>query len=761
MTNNPAASTSNPPSRFNGMNGFLSLAGFLSALALPVVLLFLGGDQVTRKGVMSAYIGTVIALFALFLLLILADHWLRKRFDATIDSLQAAYVTLIVPAVGVCISLTVIRVLPLMEYVWAVLSIHLLIFTVWWFGRKRIAVSTRFSKLNKWVVQLLPLFSAGILWIWVYFGIDTPFPGKRSILVLGVGLIVFAAFLRFAILWKINPSFRTHWWLYALLGLVLIGLVYQPELPFDRHHLGFFLAPVNDVLHGKWLFIDSDSQYGIGVIYALAGAFRLSGLPLSFTGFSLIVDILFILQYAVLFLILRRATGSLPLSLAGTGAILYFNFLAVFWPSMLRIPAQSPLRYGLIYLLLWIGLYSLTPSPQDRVLPIRRNGGTTGERDRLFSGLKRTFPRYLELIILGIASLWSLETFLYVFVSVNAFHFIADVLYAERIREGIRAFGKRIAVQATVILAAWAVWLIATLAAAGKLPQIRYYLDTYTSYTVAETYSHIVDFRSLSIGLVTAVYLVSVFAVFYFRSNRRNLIPPQTAALLAGFSAAGLMQNLYYFVYEIDYHLALICVPLIIVIALWLGVILHDPAGEKRPIGFKAAFGFAVLVSFWICFLYSRSNFNSRIRSSLVFQLADAALNGEKIVFADPYRAQPSNETVGALVALIERYAPDDQQIAVFARNEDQVESLLLTGKTSLLDCADPYMCAGSYSYSEFVLRTARETAGGPEYIFYDAGKEALIPLQLEAFRLLTAGSAYQVIDRIGDVVVYRKAGGS
>jgi hypothetical protein len=146
---------------------------------------------------------------------------------------------------------------------------------------------------------------------------------------------------------KIDLHIRSHWWIYILLGFLLIGLIYRPELYVDRLHYNFFLAPVNDILHGKMLFVNSTSQYGVGVIYLIAAIYRIFHFPVYYAGLSLIVDVLFILQYGALFLMLQELTRSFLLSLAGIGAIVYFNFLAVAWPSMLRTPAQSPLRYGL------------------------------------------------------------------------------------------------------------------------------------------------------------------------------------------------------------------------------------------------------------------------------------------------------------------------------------------------------------------------------------------------------------------------------
>jgi hypothetical protein len=40
------------------------------------------------------------------------------------------------------------------------------------------------------------------------------------------------------------------------------------------------------------------------------------------------------------------------------------------------------------------------------------------------------------------------------------------------------------------------------------------------------------------------------------------------SSMLVGMSVAGILQYLYYFVFDIDYHLALLCVPLLFVLTL-------------------------------------------------------------------------------------------------------------------------------------------------------------------------------------------------
>jgi len=79
------------------------------------------------------------------------------------------------------------------------------------------------------------------------------------------------------------------------------------------------------------------------------------------------------------------------------------------------------------------------------------------------------------------------------------------------------------------------------------------------------------------------------------------------------------------------------------VLVLWLSVILHGTSGLKIPAGIRVGFGLAIAVSVWIYAIQVSPYFRQRVRSSVLFQLTDSIVSGERIQFADPYRAQPSN----------------------------------------------------------------------------------------------------------------------
>jgi len=72
-----------------------------------------------------------------------------------------------------------------------------------------------------------------------------------------------------------------------------------------RIHEGFYLGPLNDMLHGRAMLVDTSSQYGVGVYYFLAGFFQIA--PLGYGALGLLAGFLTALQFALAYCVLRLA----------------------------------------------------------------------------------------------------------------------------------------------------------------------------------------------------------------------------------------------------------------------------------------------------------------------------------------------------------------------------------------------------------------------------------------------------------------------
>jgi len=707
------------PSTNNDIAGqFPAIIGILSVLSYPVFSLIWEMQPIG----LGKYIG-LIAIFGLIFFLLLQ---IGIRWAETIHVLSVLYINLVMPCFFVIASIAMLGALSGREYGLALIVVNVLSVILWLIARKYFPGMSLFNQINRNILNVLPFGYGVIFWIWIYRTYDILQPKFWTawrVVPLVLFLVLFCLWM--IDLWRTRSRSRYSWMIYLGTGLLLIGLVYRPELFVDRHHYNFFMAPLNDVFHDKVLFVNTTSQYGVGVIYALAVMFRILHLPVGYEGLSFILALLFILQYLTLAAILWGTTQDLTLGVAGLLVMVYFNYLSVLWPSMLRTPAQSPLRYGLIYLVLWTALINTKTSSR--------------------------YLRILEYILVGIANIWSLETFLYTVISLNAFYFIGDVLFATQFRAGLKTFAKRLAFQVIAVTVSWGVLLMFTRLVSGSFPNLQMYLEYFQAYGVIPYDGGPIAPHIFITGAVMFVYLFSIFFVLFDRFRQVRFLSASMASMLVGMSVAGLLQYVYYFVYYIDFHLSLLSIPLIFVLALWMAIIRRH---VSIAFPFRVSTFAALIISLTMSMIVTAPSFYEKFSKSMLFV---SLIEKQSVVPTNPYRVIPSDRSIKVLVDLIQKYAAGEKQIAIFVSPDDQTEALLLTGKTDLLGISEPGMSSISPTYSAFVLNQAQMIAGQPRYIFYEIEKNDWVPLQKEAYQFLVEPSKYIIIDKRRNYVVLER----
>ena len=146
---------------------------------------------------------------------------------------------------------------------------------------------------------------------------------------------------------------------FSFVGFIIIFiLLFNPKYKFSYqslslygretyqqfHHVNFFLAPINEVINGKTLLINANSQYGILTTYIPAIIFKIAGV--SYSNFVLYNMIITIIYVCIFFLFLKKITNSYLLGIIG---VLGFIKLALFrydptWEAY-TLPSTTPLRY--------------------------------------------------------------------------------------------------------------------------------------------------------------------------------------------------------------------------------------------------------------------------------------------------------------------------------------------------------------------------------------------------------------------------------
>ncbi|MDB4978599.1 MAG: hypothetical protein JWM56_785 [Candidatus Peribacteria bacterium] len=141
----------------------------------------------------------------------------------------------------------------------------------------------------------------------------------------GISVIVAggATFLR----WPAMPSISARWSIILeciLLAVILAIICIDPHglrfsLPMEASDDDWFIVPAHDILHGKHLLVESESQYGLLLPYMLAGIFKIIGLTIAH--FHLVLMLAAFMYYVCLYGILRILFPT------RTSAILSFIFI--------------------------------------------------------------------------------------------------------------------------------------------------------------------------------------------------------------------------------------------------------------------------------------------------------------------------------------------------------------------------------------------------------------------------------------------------
>lgn len=131
-------------------------------------------------------------------------------------------------------------------------------------------------------------------------------------------------------------------YLYFLVILVISFL----DLSFqvDLHHESFYLGPILQFLSGRDLYLYTDSQYGLGVIWFYGIIFKLLG-RVDYTTLDAIEQLLTILHFLGLVWIIRKL-GLNRLNTLFAALVLGVFLIAAWWPISYSHPSQGTSRFG-------------------------------------------------------------------------------------------------------------------------------------------------------------------------------------------------------------------------------------------------------------------------------------------------------------------------------------------------------------------------------------------------------------------------------
>jgi hypothetical protein len=351
------------------------------------------------------------------------------------------------------------------------------------------------------------------------------------------------------------------------------NIFFDPGIVQFQHD--YILGPANQLLGGGALLVnDPVSQYGVGLIYFVAGWFHLA--PIGYGTFGFLDSVLTALFYVAGYGVLRLA-GARRLLAGAAIALGVLAFVYHFQYFVGQLPEEGPLRFGLPMVVLV--------------------GAVTAARVPRLARL----ARLTVLAGVGASALWALEAFAYTTVTYIA------VIAAEA---WLRDPGDRrrwLIRQGGLGVAAWIVahllFALATLIGSGQLPDWTQYLAYAREFLLGGTAGSITyGFANWSPGVaVDGAALISAAAIVLLIRRRPALARADPARWvgLCGSTVYAIAILSYTDNRSSTYLLPYVALPLLIAGTLWLALLLAPgsrlPRSSRRG-GLAASLTLAVLL---------------------------------------------------------------------------------------------------------------------------------------------------------------------
>ena len=467
-------------------------------------------------------------------------------------------------------------------------------------------------------------------------------PERLWLCVLAVSVVAAVRFLRIP-----APSRRAWRWTVDALVLVTTALVVSDINGYSaalRYDYDFFLGPVNAMRHGHPLLVDTFSQYGVGLFYALTGAFQ--AIPLSYGGLQLILCVAYAAEFVLVYAVLRLACSSQLVAILGLAVALVANLAVT--PQYIAYPSIGPLRFGLPWVVILAGTL------------------------RARSAERRRFLDAVMLLTVGISAVWSAETFVYCLASYGAITVFSIVDRSGSPSARTLRAAKRIAAAVVVAFLAVGATSAFLLVGGSDWPRWTDYLGLVALYAMRGFGALLIPAWSPGY-LVGALYVVSLTALIALPRDARQRLD-STIAATAGATAFGAIAFTYFLGRSAPTNLHHVAVPAVVVACGWWTIAWPHLRRLSRAYAWAAVLAAACVGASVVA---SSSNATGRwLGDAPLVQLVrspDATAARVTALLTDP----AENPRIVEGARLVRAYSTSDRQPAVLIR-ADYLTAVLL-----------------------------------------------------------------------------------
>jgi len=453
---------------------------------------------------------------------------------------------------------------------------------------------------------------------------------------------------------------------------VLVALFLIPLLTSDfnqyngglRGDQDYYVGPANAILHGSPMLVDTFAQYGVGVMYFLAGIFEV--IPIGYGSFQFVTGALLGFEFVLIYFVLRIGCRSQLYALIGTGACLIASVFTGIGPHI-QFASTGFLRFGPPWVLIALAVLAA------------RNPG------------RRRMLDAAMLILVGVSAIWSFETFMYTAGTYVAVVALELVLPNGSRRERTRRVLHQLGLFASVIVASHVVFAVATRVWGGQWPDWGGYLAYIRLYSLDGLNTLLIDPWSLGY-LIVALYFISTVGLVLVALEQREFASASRVELtaIAATTAYGILSYTYFLGRSHPNNLHHIAPPAIALFVLWVSLLArHTPIGSGA-VRFAALF-FVAWAAAAVIVQQPHQTLVSFQRSPLrqIVQL-NPRLSARAHALID-WRQRPTDPRAVEAEQLLDRFAPGQDRVAVVVDADLSTEALIRARRGNLLPIAVPY----------------------------------------------------------------------
>jgi hypothetical protein len=514
----------------------------------------------------------------------------------------------------------------------------------------------------------------------------------------------------------------------AVLAICSLAVIYlgRPNLDLAVNQ-NYFLGPASDVIHGHPMLVGTFSQYGVGMIDALAAFFLL--VPVGYGTFTLLLSGLTALLFAVIYIVLRWSTESLLLAVLGlsVAVILYVFGQIEFYATF---PSTGVLRFGLPWLVVLCSIAA----------------ARTVRHQRLFDALL--------IATVAIATVWSGEAGAYclgtasALVCLNAA--VADASARERLRAGALGIARLIAASACGLLA----FTLLTLALTGAWANWGAYIGYIRLYTVGGFGA--LPIQPWSPGLALgAMYIISATAIVLIALTRPALIHTHAAAFraAAGLTVLGALVYTYFLGRAAENNLIHISLPAIALLFVWLGI---ARATLESHTAVAVAGATAVFLAAVIAVSESQDMAQKYPSTALAAVLGSAPSLGRQL--SDLWRNPVVDPTAAHVVGFLKPLERTPTSLTILLTPNVETEALLRLGAANAVGSSNPCQESLSAQAPRRIAAAVHSLAPGGILLISLSPLQAgeVSPIETYTFRLLEARFKLRQIAKDGPWLAFR-----